>query len=335
MPSLPPPQQLLVWAVLLPAAVAGTNQLLFNLIPIHDGLRLLLYPWMAFTTAVLSWCAGRYLSPAWLRWIVFAWCLVLLDLLTIAACMSGPLSDDFAFILVSAQISLVVLWSILADVHWQWRLPSIAAAAALVILFAGNFTSRWSVLSWGILMVFTAVVAALVCGGLRWIGFVLQHKSGTSCDAPQLVSMKAHQFGVKHMLIWAAAIAPLLLVARGMDVLILTNLDVPNAFHAALLAVSMATVNLIAIWTVLGSGLWFARVATLLVVPLAFSIGLEGYTSFLRPPIGTRWPRSPLLYLMSNMDGLWAVWLWSNALLLAALLLFLRAGSYRLVRKAC
>jgi hypothetical protein len=81
--------RLLVCAIVIPAAVAGTNQAVFELATNNPGLRDWLYPWMAFTTAVLSWCVGRYLSPAWLRWMVFAWSLALLDLLTIAVCLSG------------------------------------------------------------------------------------------------------------------------------------------------------------------------------------------------------------------------------------------------------
>src|SRR5688572_19193648 len=122
------PTRLVICAIVVPVVVAGTNQLLLNLMPHHSWLRPCLYPWMAFTTAVLSWSTGRYLVPEWFRWIVFGWCLVLLDVLTITACLTDRLEDHFGYVLVSAQISLLVLWTILAPVAWQWRLPAVLVA---------------------------------------------------------------------------------------------------------------------------------------------------------------------------------------------------------------
>ncbi len=123
MKSLPPLGRLFAFAVFLPAMVAGSNQLLFDLIRSYPGLRVWLYPWMTISTAVLSWCVGRYLQPAWLCWIVFGWSLALLDLLTVAACIDHRIDEHFGFVLVSVQISLVVLWAILGPIGWQWRLP--------------------------------------------------------------------------------------------------------------------------------------------------------------------------------------------------------------------
>ena len=320
-----------MFAVLVPAAVAGSNQFAFSLIATHYKLQVWFFPWMALTTALLGWCAGYYLHPQWLRWTVFAWCLVLLDLLTIAAFSGG--SGDFAFMLVSAQLSLIVLWTILADVNWQWRLPGVAVAASAVALFAGIFLSEWSMLSWGILMVFAATVTAIVCAGLRWFGFTLQQDNATIASLA-LDSKQSHQFGLKHMLIWAAAMAPVLLVARGVDVLIFADLDASTVFRATLLSVALATVNLAAIWAVLGTGIWPLRIAALLLMPLALAEGLEFYTAIIRPPLNTPWPRSPLTYLFINMEEHWRIWLCSSAALLAALLLFLRASGYRLLRNA-
>ena len=140
-------RELLLFAVLLPAAVAISNQLLFSAIANRAWPQSLLYPWMAFSTAVLSWCVGRYLNPAWLRWLVFGWCLTLLDILTIAACLSGPIPRDFAYVLVAAQAGLLVVWSVSAKVSWQIRLPTAMLAAAFLIAFAGIWRDdEWSVL---------------------------------------------------------------------------------------------------------------------------------------------------------------------------------------------
>src|SRR5689334_16612950 len=94
------PVRFVLCAILLPAAVAASNYALFAN---YHQVQVFLYPWMAASVATLSWIVGRYLSPSWLRWLVFGWSLALLNLLTIAACLSGPLPGHFAYALVSAQ----------------------------------------------------------------------------------------------------------------------------------------------------------------------------------------------------------------------------------------
>ncbi|HEX2475901.1 MAG TPA: hypothetical protein VHK01_14215 [Lacipirellulaceae bacterium] len=327
-PALPSPRRLLIFAVLIPAVVAASNQLFFQLAAYQSPRRWWLYPWMVFTTAVLSWCAGRYLQPAWLRWLVFGWCLVLLDLLTTAACLSGPVPTDFAFVLISSQVSLLVIWSILADVGWQWRLPGLAAFSAVLVAFSGAFVSNVSSQSWGILMILTTIIVAVVCCGLRLRGFTLR-----PLDTGYIESDKrstSHQFGTRHMLIWAAAMAPLLVVARGMEFLIFSDLNASTAFHSVLLALGIATLNLVAIWAVLGSGPWPVRLAALIAFPLALALVVERYTVSLRPGIGQSW--EAFWFMLHNMEGNWDRWLWLNAALLAALLLFVRASGYRLLR---
>ena len=92
--NLPSPGRLLVCAMLIPVVVAVTNQLLLDVISTYHKLSVLLYPWLALSTAVLSWSTGRYLYPAWLRWTIFAWGLVLLDLLTFIACITTALTTN-------------------------------------------------------------------------------------------------------------------------------------------------------------------------------------------------------------------------------------------------
>src|SRR5438105_895587 len=97
--TLPSPGRLLLFAVLLPAVVAASNQSLLAAIGTRHELAPWLYPWIAASTAALSWCTGRYLSPAWLRWIIFAWCLALLDLLIFIACVSHRVDYQFGYVL--------------------------------------------------------------------------------------------------------------------------------------------------------------------------------------------------------------------------------------------
>jgi hypothetical protein len=320
---------LLVCAIVLPASVAGTNQLLFELLPTYPSLIALLYPWMAFSTAVLSWCTGRYLSPAWLRWIVFAWSLALLDLLTIAACLSGPVRNDFAFTSISAQISLLVLWTISSRVRWQWRLPGAVVGMSLLIVFIGN----WSWHEWVVLVWLAAVVIGLVCAGLRLAGFSLQLSALNRADGSQIDSSPA-QFGTKHLFLWATALSLLLVAARGLDLYIFARLDATSVFPAAVLSISLAALNLVVIWAILGSGGWFLRVALLVLLPYGLVIALHSLSIHYHPPLNVPWPSSPILSLLIHMEGQWPGWIWLNTILLASLLLFLRASGYRLMRNS-
>jgi hypothetical protein len=344
---LPSRNRLILFAVLLPAAVAGSNQWLLTWAP-GEWLRLLFYPWMAASTAVLSWCAGKYLSPAWLRWLIFGWCLLLLDCLTIAACVGGDVERHFAYVMVLAQISLIVLWAILATAKWQWRLPVVLAAAAALIVFSAYFGSSWWrrnwSLNWSLLMLVATVVTVVVCIALRLAGFALREPTDTSALNSHH-ALGANQFGLKHMLIWATALVPILLVLRGADFLVLKRLGGPDIFSLAITAIVLATVNLVAIWAVLGRGHWLLQLATLLVIPYFLAEGLRRYLSYVelayvtirgRGPWNTvafnrAWYDSLVRGIADEKDSL-IHFLCINAALLAALLLFLRASGYRLAK---
>jgi hypothetical protein len=347
-PALPSLGRLLVFAVLIPAAVAVSNQALLKNVSTYHELRALVYPWMAASTAVLSWSVGRYLSPAWLRWLVFGWCLALLDLLTIAACLGSGVPRHLGYVLVSAQISLVVLWAILANVSWQWRLPAVLATATAVLVFSGSFDDAWNARDWNLLMIVTAAVGALLCTALRSRGFTLRDTNRATLGASDGESFGIHQFGLKHLLFWATALAPILLIARGLDFLLFKRLGGPDLFPFVLVALSIACVNLIAIWAVLGHGRISARLVALLVIPYLLAIGLSQYLQYVESTYRIRrtgsrgqtyqtWSNAwydSLVNGIFDANEAWSNWLWLDAALLAALLLFLRAGGYRLMRNS-
>lgn len=335
MPSLPSPGRLFVFAVLLPAAVAGSNQVLIKSAP-TQVLQFWFYPWLVLSTAVLSWCAGRYLRHAWLGWLVFAWSCVLLDILTIAVCLGGAINDHFAFTLVSAQISLVVLWAILDTSSWQWRLPGVLAVAPAVWVFAGIFTrsyGSWFSRSWFLLLFLTTVAVIVLCGGLRLCGFSLMKPTDDSINASRPDALRPYQFGVKHMMFWAAAMVPILLVGRGLDFLVLKSLGEFGTFQIVLLALCVATANLTAIWTILGSGALVLRLIALFAIPLVLAAGVNLYLEYVRSMLSTNSPYyNNLMYGLFSRQVNWNAWFCLDAALLAALLLYLRASGYQLVR---
>lgn len=333
--TLPSPGRLLVCAMLIPVVVAVTNQLLLNEISGNYKLGVLLYPWLAVSTAVLSWSAGRYLYPAWLRWTIFAWGLVLLDLLTFIACISHRVEFQFGYILVSAQISLLTLWAILGPGNWQWRLPGVAPLVPLVVIFCGSFAwaySSYAARCWNLMMFVTTPVVIALCGGLRYLGFALRDPTSDAEGAGGSGHRPSYQFGVKHMLIWLTVTGPLLLLIRSID------FSGRGVFTASVLAVALATVNLIAIWAVLGGGHWLIRMAALLAAPYLIAQGMTHYSAYLNANItayatpNTSRGYGTIAWSLVEMEKLWTTWLWLDAALLAALLLFLRAIGYRLMR---
>jgi hypothetical protein len=266
--------------------------------------------------------------------ILFVWCLVLLDTLITLAGLTGRIDDQFGYVLVSAQISLLALWGVLGTRPWQWRLPVIAALAPLAILFSGAFMTAYShyeARTWNAMMFISAAIVALLCGGLRYFGFILQDGSrgngdGTSAKSP------TYQFGMKHMLIWFTVSGPLLLLLRSLD------LKGTTVFPAALLSVSIATVNLLAIWAILGSGYWAIRFAALICIPFVIALGMTAYSGYLTATVTPRmWQfgyYGSINWVIAEMHEHWIAWLWLDAALLAALLLFFRASGYRLTRAA-
>jgi hypothetical protein len=258
--------------------------------------------------------------------------LALLDLLTFIACMTHRVDYQFGYVLVSAQISLLILWAIAGPGPWQMRLPSVAAVAPIVIVFCGSFVgSSYTARSWNVMMLVASPVVAALCGGLRYLGFVLREPNSLESG-----KRPSYQFGLKHMLIWLTVTGPLLLVVRSLD------FGGRGLYPAALLAVSVATVNLIAIWAVLGGGYWIIRVASLIGAPLLIAEGMKYYSVYLKSyslslsislkPGGRNW-YGTIAWALAEMKDLWTAWLWLDAALLAVLLLFLRASGYRLVRK--
>jgi hypothetical protein len=326
----PSPARFVALSVLLPGVVAVTNQLLFELSPKSAVARAFLYPSMVAGTAVLSWCVGRYLQPQWFRWLVFAWSLILLDLLTFAASSSGPLRYYFGYMVLLAQISLLILWATLSTVAWQWRLPGVLVAIPAVIQFSRRFASGWSANGWEFMILMATAVVIVVCCGLRLFRFRLLKSTEMPTNVNQRGSAQLHQFGLKHILIWATAMAPFLLIGRGVDLLLFMHVDAQVVFPAVLAAVGITALNMLAIWAVLGRGFGIFRIVIFLSLSHLVAVGISQYFGSLAAKFSTRRP-SYLLRTLTLDD--WMTWLWLEAALLAALLLFIRANGYLLIRK--
>jgi hypothetical protein len=323
--SLPAPRNLLIFAVLLPAAVVGSNMGFLKYA--SADWKHWYYFVAAVSVAILGSCSGTYLRKAWLCWLVFGWSLVLLDFLVMLAAHSHAIQGEFLYVLVSAEVSLLALWGVLGPGRWQYRLPAVAVMTPLVALFANATFQWWSAQFWNRLMLLTAAVVAILCVGLRLFGFSLRDLNAVNHESLLDQKKRPIQFGMKHMLIWMTVTGPIVLIGRGIDI------DGTTLFPALLLAASVATINLIAIWTVLGSGLWPVRLITLVLIPYAIGFGLTSYSLSVKVSLGRTITGSlTMAHLMADMADYWKMWMFFDAALLAALLLFLRSSGYRLAR---
>jgi hypothetical protein len=224
--------------------------------------------------------------------------------------------------------SALTLWAILGPIGWQWRLPTVLPAAAIIILFYKVFES-WGDDQWKFRMLVVAVIVVILCGALRLRGFTLQR--ATNDEATETTAAEQlHQFGVKHMLIWTAALVPILVALRGIYFLNFINVGNFGVFPFALLVVVIAAVNMITIWCVLGGGPWPIRLGALLVIPPLLGAGVILYMETLYR--GTPRRYDPVVYDIARSGLSWRNWLLLDAAFLAAMLLFLFANGYRLVR---
>ena len=231
----------------------------------------------------------------------------------------------------------------MASGNWQWRMPLGMVAAPALIVFASTFRPYWGEPDWNLLMIVTSLVILLVCSAIRLSRFALQPPADETSGRSDHHSLKTIQFGLKHMLLWATALVPILLVMRGLDFFVLKRLGTTDSFSFALVAMVMAAVNLIAIWSVLGQGHWTLRLAALLAVPYLLAVGTSMYLQYIEWTYRTTWAlgqRSRWAFSRAWYDSLVRTiaddreslvsWLCLDAALLAALLLFLRASGYRL-----
>jgi hypothetical protein len=125
---------------------------------------------------------------------------------------------------------------------------------------------------------------------------------------------------------------PVLLVVRGIDFLVLAIVGQGSMFASAVLVACLATVNLIAMWTVLGRDLWLVRLAVILATPLLIAPALGFYAGILETQYG-RWSGPPVINLLIEVREYWTSWLWLDTALTAALLLYIRANGYYLSRE--
>ena len=126
-----PVGQLVVAGLVMPLAFAVVNQYSLNFQfdhpPDGPGTALL---WLLFVSqiCVISVVGARLVQKSWHGWAVYVWCWLLVDLQVLwassYAVINGVQTESLLLTaLLSAQLGLVVIWSILGEQQWTVRLP--------------------------------------------------------------------------------------------------------------------------------------------------------------------------------------------------------------------
>jgi hypothetical protein len=325
-------RRLVLIALALPVGVVVIDQLLWELpglFPYRRTGEWLFYPWLVAKTALVAWCAGKFLGPTLYGWIVFFWGQALVDVQTFHASVGllGHNWDGLEHSLVAAQAGFLATWSVLGKTALRWRLTCVLLAAAVIAHHASSLRLNWRIDALPPLLAITAVILAACCFGLRALGFYIRpfEQPGKHRDYEDL------QFGVKHMLIWTAALAPLLLVVRGFDLAVFRQFGRVDIFAAALICATTALVALATVWFVLGRRHLVLRAALLLTLIAGASVALY-FKSMQLQSIYGEYPDPMAVGLAVRMRPLWTAWFALVSGLLAAMLLFLRESGFRLVR---
>jgi hypothetical protein len=297
----------------------------------------MIYALFVAQVGLLGLVVGRFVRRWSLRWIILVWGLVLIDLMLFRLTMEQPhrwrdwgWGYCLPYSLLSSQLGLVAIWGIVGPVSWPWRLPGCLVAAMLVTSFGFALKGRSDV--WVLLAVIQSATTVGLCVLVWCLGFRMTLPDGPGAPGREPAGNKLFQFSIGHMLVWMAALVPILLLAQEIELWFLVHLSLWDWLGLVLIALALGVVSLIAVWAALGGGPAAIRIGTLVLVPALVAIvpALVGvlFKAIPRPP--PAWFR--MTDELAEVGWGWLAWTLLAAWFLAGLLLMFRASGYRLVR---
>ncbi len=316
------------------------------------GLWVALFVWLVAQTALMSFAAGKWL-PNW-RWrlIVLTWTLLLLNILRFHASAFGNWLWQLdlvllAYAFIAAQFSLAAAWLVLGAGRWQWRLPS----TAIVILPAGLVIAemRSAGLSLGYEVVWKEVAALEVIATILFAlvlcirGYRVERIEPTHPAQAGHGDSSSTQFSLVHMLVWTAAVAPILVLLKAIDYAFPLRYGWRQWGLLAADGLLLAPVVLMALWAALGTGRAWLKVVCLTAVAAVTGFTLRWFEEHLgstpgglaKGAIGTYvWLGGKSFVIRFTDAGLgWIAWTELSGFLLSGMLLVFRVTAYRLVRR--
>jgi hypothetical protein len=270
-----------------------------------------------FQVGLYGVLCGRFIHPAWLRWLLFAWCLLFTDLTA-----ASSFSPETAQSLFTAQIGLVTVWVVLGASSWKIRLP----VALLLILPMLAHIAQTAALCLICLVLRSQRFRLALSEGDAWAEAYIAASSALGARPALPRKSAAIQFGIRDVLLWTTALAPLLAVARLSEGRMLTE----GVLHAIVLVV--------ALWAALGQGSSWLRWSLLAIFAVVAGIARADFDlyvarswrfQYFATPTG--WLSSDHVeYLLRRWDAI-TEFLLAGGMLAATLLIYLVLG-YRLCR---
>jgi hypothetical protein len=287
---------------------------------------------------------GSAMPHPLLRWLLYGWMMVLVDLLVGSAAVD--LSNSYTVskvlpsaALVAAQIGLAIVWGTLGTARWYWRMPVTIGLGTGLLGFWVLGVSGWSGQLMAGILVVQAITLTLMSVGLRVRGYrLIQLDASENAASP---SSRRFQFGIRDVLVWTTVLAILLGLMRVAGMLVwVTFSDHPSLYFKSTVALLSAMVILFALWASLGQGHWLLRYSLLLGVLLGLGAAM-GAASIYGKQFLDQWLSrqvSPYrffdydLYHWYEVGWWWIAWMFLSGGLLAASLMIFRTVGYRLVR---
>jgi hypothetical protein len=332
-------RRLLTVGVGLPTLLALANRFVLAHV-IHAASSVMVALVMGFYVlqiGTISWLVGTYIRNGVLRWFMFGWIMILIDL-QLAVLTSSNFESGvrcLAAAILAGQLGVIIVWGVLGRVPWFWRLPFL-----LVIL--KTCISLYSLLkvvnarptyygSWSDISVVQGVLLTLLAGMLRLSGYSLARATLDPASADKTRFRSAHQFGIRDVLIWTASLAVILAVARAGNLL---NVEFAKRFYGAKMlfvfttAICTTAIMIAAIWAALGEGSVWLRSIGLVLLSTCIGTPIGFYSAYVVQQRPGWWAHS----IWFHAQYWWIGWMILTGLLLAASLLIFRAQGYRLMK---
>jgi hypothetical protein len=344
MRPLDPWPRLAFFAVILPAALAVFDRWLLAGPPRILSTEEIVGTFAAFAiqVALLGWIVGRGLQNPVLRWTVFVWALLLINVQIISVALDDQQWESpakaLAYAMLSAQAGLLAAWAALGELRWTWRLPIALAAAAglgcfLLLVNESYFAPWWrySLELWPVVLLAQSAAALALCLALAWAGYRMKTPDENANPYEDLGERKQDrrlQFSLKNLMIWITALGPVILVFRGLNVWMTARYGIGQWIEIIILALCLASVSLLAVWAAAGAEGALLRIPLLLLLSPTIGALLGGLA------LRGWWDRMGGFTYMTGWEEVfyWIVWTTLAGYFLAGMLLVFRAQGCRLQR---
>lgn len=206
--------RLLTAGALLPAIFVAIDSLLLDCVSGRwqpDWTMTLTMSLLVVQIGVMGVLCGRWIELRSMRWILYLWCWLLIDFQAIVAWVYTDQTSWWGSSfqpasLFTAQLGLLLIWSVLGAARWTVRLPIAVVVGCALLLFLGRV--RYEYQSAAGLIVMQLAMLGTICWILQRKGFrvVVLGRDSEAFRRLGAGDLRVGQFGVRDVLIWMTAL---------------------------------------------------------------------------------------------------------------------------------